>query len=130
MLVMMMFVVMIFVMVLMMLMTMAMASAVVVFGFLVMMMFAIFHNSTFFPLIHRNPYHGAFRGQKWEILCATQLQTRPDIIFATRLHYRRFPFLPRNCLILVLFSGLSAKKKRCWSCRSCLLFATCTFLPV
>lgn len=136
MLMMVMFVVMIFMVVLMMMlvrMTMTLASAVTmfVFNFFVMMMFDIFHNTTFFPVNTPHRYRGYFRGQKWEILCATQLQTKPHHHLCNPVAYSAgHRFFPRNCLILALFSGLSAKKNRCWSCRSCLLFATCTFLPV
>lgn len=39
-----------------------------------MMMFAIFHNTTFFPVDTPHGYRGYFRGQKWEFLSATELQ--------------------------------------------------------
>jgi hypothetical protein len=45
-----------------------------------MIMFTIFHNTTFFPVDTPHGYRGYFRGQKWEFLSATELQ----------LHYNLF----------------------------------------
>jgi hypothetical protein len=54
------------------------AFAMVMFNLFVKMMFAIFHNTTFFPVDTPHGYRGYFRGQKWEFLSATELQLRYD----------------------------------------------------
>jgi hypothetical protein len=89
MLVMMMFMIVLMMMLVRMTMTMTSAMAMFVFNFFVMMMFDIFHNATFFPLIHRIVIAVIFGGKSGKFFAQPSCKRDPAAIFATQLHYQR-----------------------------------------